>query len=299
MQLASFLDALDICHEHRILSKHQVYEHLVDRICAHHHLPISGKGLLDLILRRDEESTTAYSTGIAIPHIRMEGFQDTVVAMTFLQNPLVFDGITVSWVVLIITDKSSSNIYLNIVAALLKLSKDAPAMSALSSTTDGHGVIHLLKKMNIAIKKDVCIADVMIQNPVSINPTSTLKELNILMSLHQVAGLPVVGEGNKYLGEVNILDVLKVGIPEYLMMLDNLNFLTSFEPLEKLFDKQDVIKVSDIMVTDGVFLRPEASVIEAVFEMISHHKRYMSVVKDGALVGVVTAMDILRKVITA
>jgi CBS domain-containing protein len=98
---------------------------------------------------------------------------------------------------------------------------------------------------------------------------------------------------------VHILNVLKVGIPEYMMMLDNLNFLMSFEPLEKLFENQDEIMVSDIMVMDEVFLRPEASIIEAVFEMISHHKRYMSVIKDDKLVGLVTAMDILRKVITA
>jgi CBS domain-containing protein len=31
--------------------------------------------------------------------------------------------------------------------------------------------------------------------------------------------------------------------------------------------------------------------------MILHKKRYMSVVKEGKLVGLVTAMDVLRKVI--
>ena len=53
------------------------------------------------------------------------------------------------------------------------------------------------------------------------------------------------------------------------------------------------------MGEDDVFLRPEASIIEAVSEMIKHEKRYMSVVDKGKLVGVVTAMDIFRKVIQA
>lgn len=297
MYLVSYLDAQDICIEQRILAKVQVYERLVELICRHHKLPNCGKKLLDLVLKRDEEAPTAYPSGLAIPHIRMDGFEDTVVAMAFLQNPIDFDGTKVSWVVLIITDKTSSKTYLNIVAALMKLSKDKEAMAVLGSAQDGHSVMHLLKKMEIQVKKDLVISDIMIPDPVSIRPENTLRDLNNLMSQHNIAGLPVVDANGIYKGEVNVLDLLKVGIPEYLMMLDNLNFLTSFEPLEKLFDKQDELLVKDIMTKENEVLRPDASIIEAVFEMISHHKRYMSVVKDGKLVGLVTAMDIFKKVI--
>jgi len=299
MYLASFLDARDICIEQRILNKQQVYQLLVEKICQHHKLPDCGTKLLELIAKREEEAPFAYDSGIAIPHIRMEGFEDTVIAMAFLQNPIDFEGIKVSWVVLIITDKTSSKTYLNIVAALLKLSKDPGTIAQLTSAHDGHSLLHRLKELDIVVKKDLFISDIMIQNPLSIKPEATLRELNYLMSTHGIAGLPVVDEHGHYRGEVHILDLLKVGIPEYLMMLDNLNFLMSFEPLEKLFDKQDEIKVSEIMSQDEIYLRPEASIIEAVFEMILHKKRYMSVVKEGKLVGLVTAMDVLRKVITA
>jgi len=96
---------------------------------------------------------------------------------------------------------------------------------------------------------------------------------------------------------VNVLNLLEVGIPNYVMMLDNLNFLSSYEPLENLFSKQDLLFVKDIMTTDEIFVRPEASIIETVFLMVSHNKRYLSVVKEEKLVGLITAMDILRKVI--
>ncbi len=76
----------------------------------------------------------------------------------------------------------------------------------------------------------------------------------------------MVDQNLNYLGEVNILDLLKVGIPDYLMMLDNLNFLMSFEPLEKLFENENEIKVSEIMSRDEIYLRPEASIIEAVLK---------------------------------
>lgn len=299
MQLANYLHAPDIHLEPRILTKLQVYQQLVDSICHHHHLPICGKELLDLILKRDEESTTAYSSGIAIPHIRMDGFEDTVVGMTFLQNPLDFEGIKVHWVVLIITDKSSSKIYLNMVAALLKLSKDSAAMATLSSASDGHAVIRILKQMGVEVKKDLCIADIMVTTPARIQPEAFLSELSALMSGKEISVVPVTDEDNNYLGEVNILDFLKVGVPNYMMMMDNLNFLLSFEPLEHLFEKQDVVKVKEIMSKEEKYLAPEASIIEAVFEMIHYRKRNLCVVDHGKLVGIITAMDIFRKVIKA
>jgi len=299
MYLASFLNPQAIIIEPRILNKEQVYHELVEAICRHYQLPVCGQPLLDLILKRDEDTTTAYNSGIAIPHIRMEGFQDTVVGMALLQNPIEIDGMKVRWVVLIITDKTSSKLYLNMVASLLKLSKDEQVMQTLFSAHDGHGVITYLKQMGVEVKKEISIADIMISDPVTIKPQATLYELNNLMRQHGIAGLPVVDDKGSYLGDVNILDVLKVGIPEYMMMLDNLNFMVSYEPLENLFDRQDEIKVKEIMNHDTTCLRPEASIIEAVFIMITSKKRYMSVVKDGKLIGLVTAMDVLRKVITA
>ncbi|MDZ4182178.1 MAG: CBS domain-containing protein, partial [Candidatus Cloacimonadaceae bacterium] len=102
-----------------------------------------------------------------------------------------------------------------------------------------------------------------------------------------------------FLGEVSILKVLKVGLPDYLMMLDNLAFLKSYEPLESLFEKEDTLRVADVMKREVEVLSPSASIIEAVFEMIQNDKRFFSVVEDGKLLGIVTAMDIFRKVIKA
>lgn len=300
MYLSNLLDPRAIIHESRILSKEQVYFTLVERICKHNRLPICGKNLVQLIMERDAESSTAYPTGIAIPHIRMEGFADTVVGMAFLQNPLDFDGISVHWVCLIISDKSSSNLYLNLVAALLKISKDKALVASLDSAADGYHVVQRLNALQIPIKKEITLADIMITDVVSVSPNAKLSELSALLCSRNLSFVPVTDTNGLYLGEVNILRFLKVGVPDYLMMLDNVSFLRSYEPLEKLFEQENILCVKDIMSTEEEYLTPETSIPEAVFEMIQHHKRFYSVVDNaGKLVGVVTAMDIFRKVIKA
>ena len=95
-----------------------------------------------------------------------------------------------------------------------------------------------------------------------------------------------------------MLNLLKVGVPDYLMMIDNLNFLLSFEPLEHLFETMDVATVGEIMETEEPVLHPKASIVETVALMIRHRKSFVSIVDEGKLVGVITATDILHKVIT-
>jgi len=299
--LSDFLEPRTILIERRVLTREQVYENMMRSLCESHRkdMPICGMPLLEKILERARESSTAYPTGIAIPHIRLEGLQDTLISLCFLQNPLDFEGTMVHWIALIITDKSSSKIYLNIVASLLSLSKNEELIRQLQSEKDGQGVKHAIAKQGLKVSKDVFLADIMISDPVTVTPETTLQELNALMNTCNIAGFPVVNAQGKFMGEVNILNLLKVGVPDYMLMLENLAFLQSFEPLEKIFEQEENVLVRDLMEKDVVTLSSNASIIEAVYEMIIQRKRYFSVVDQGELKGVITAMDIFRKVIKA
>lgn len=299
MILANFLDAKLIYTERGVVTKEQVYRELLKRICHHCLLPARPDNLLDMVLARDAESSTAYPTGIAIPHIRLEGLNDTIISMCLLNNPIDCEGTQVSWIVLIISDKSSSKLYLNIVSSLLKISKDSQMMETIMAAHDGHGVIYALTKAGIKVKQDLVVADIMVQDVIKVTPDTLLRGLSSIINENNISFLPVVDHQNRYLGEVNILNLLKVGVPDFLMMMYDLSFLQSYEPLEQLFQKEDVVPVRDIMQTEEPVLAPDASIIEAVFKMIQSKKRYLAVVDKGQLVGIVTAMDIFKKVLKA
>ena len=300
MLLANLLNPKTILHISEKMDKVQIYRLLLQRICQKTELHLCEEKLLTMTLKRDNESSTAYPSGIAIPNIRVEDFHDTVVGMAFLEEAIDFDGVPIRWVALVITDISSSNIYLNLVATLLKLSKDQELLNKLLNKEDGAAVVQLLKKMQIKLKKDLTIADIMVTDPVYIQSNASLRDLGDLLNKSNHSFLPVVDENKHFLGSVNVLHLLKVGVPDYLMMLDNLSFLSSFEPLEHLFEQQDTLDVGEIMINRVYHLRPDTSIPEAVFEMIQNKQRFFPVVDDnGFLVGVVTAMDIFRKIMKA
>ncbi|MDD2331725.1 MAG: CBS domain-containing protein [Candidatus Cloacimonetes bacterium] len=299
MQLVSLLDAKLIHYEERHESLEMVYYDLVERICQHHKLPVCGKKLLEIVLNREEEASMVYPSGVAIPHVRMDDFDDTIIAICFLRQPILVRDIKLKWVVMIITDKSSSKLYLNVVAALLRLSKDEVMMSVLEVNNNGHDAYNTFKDFKIAVKEDLTLRDIMISDPVTVKPQTNLREISKLMNEYGYSFFPVVDDMHKYLGEIQILNYLKVGVPDYLLMMDNIQFLRSFEPLEKIFENEEKVIVGDIMEKGNMILSPDDSIIEAVFEMIQHKKPHCSIVEHGVLVGVVTAMDIYRKVIRA
>ncbi|MCB5234532.1 MAG: PTS sugar transporter subunit IIA [Candidatus Cloacimonetes bacterium] len=297
MLLASLLNPKTILHLPKAESKESLYREMVDLICKKHQLSTCGDELYKMVMERETQMPTAYKTGIAIPHIRVEGFKDTVLSMAFLEEPLDYSGTPINWVCLVFSDKSSSNLYLNLVAALLKISKDQEMMQALLEAHGGAQTVHIIKKEEIRIKQDITVADIMVTDIVSAKPGDLLSHFSETLGKYSHSCLPVVDESGKFLGEASILNLLKVGVPDYLMMLDNLSFLRAYEPLEKLFEMEDKITVGEIMDQDCPTLRPDASIPEVVFEMIQGPKRFFSVVdKDGILVGVVTAMDIMMQI---
>ncbi|HQH47427.1 MAG TPA: PTS sugar transporter subunit IIA [Candidatus Syntrophosphaera thermopropionivorans] len=301
MLLADFLEPSTIVFEQRILTREEVYKDIINRICQLRSdiVPNCGETLLELILEREKEAPMVYPSGIAIPHIRLDGLADTLIGMTFLQNPLNYDGIKVDWIVMIFTDKTSSKIYLNIVAALLKISEDEEMMTQLRSFNDGYAVVNYLRQCRIKVGQELCVSDLMVKNPICVTPDTLLSKVDSLMNVHNISCIPVVDNEGRYLGEINILNILKVGMPDYLMMIDNVAFLRSYEPLESLFEKEEIVKAGEIMQKNTRVLSSDASIVETVYHMLKDNKRYFCVVDNGRLVGIITAMDIFRKVIKA
>jgi CBS domain-containing protein len=83
------------------------------------------------------------------------------------------------------------------------------------------------------------------------------------------------------------------------MMIDDITFLRSYEPLESLFEKEEIVKAGEIMQKNARVLSPTTSIVETVYYMIKENKRHFCIVDKEYLVGIITAMDIFRKVIKA
>jgi len=146
-------------------------------------------------------------------------------------------------------------------------------------------------------------ADLMMSNPMSIRADATVREAIEVLTDHGFSAAPVIDEAGRPLVVISRADILihdrekgaKQEAPAYYERAD----LTTGagEHLGPGFHVEavDTALVRDIM-TPAVFSvapdTPAASVVEQLVELKVH--RLYVVEEDGTLVGVITALDILR-----
>jgi acetoin utilization protein AcuB len=116
------------------------------------------------------------------------------------------------------------------------------------------------------------IYTLMIPNPITITANSSIPEAIELMKINSIRHLPVVSEGNQLEGFLTLADLKQGLIPS---MLGDLT-------------------LQDLMIREPITVGPDDE-IETAAQLIYQHKiGGMPVVKNGKLVGIITASDILR-----
>jgi CBS domain-containing protein len=115
------------------------------------------------------------------------------------------------------------------------------------------------------------VKSIMRPNPPAVEDFATIGRAIELMKQHGVGGLPVVDDANKVLAIVTEKDLLNV-----------------FE------GKGRGVKVVALMTKEVVVGTGETTIIEAAREMVGKSFRRLPLVSEGRLVGIVTAMDIVR-----
>jgi acetoin utilization protein AcuB len=116
------------------------------------------------------------------------------------------------------------------------------------------------------------IQSLMIKNPITIGPNTSVGEAIELMKANSIRHLPVIDRGKRLIGFLTLADLKQGLIPS---MLGD-------------------VSLDDLMIKNPITVSPDND-IEFAAQLIYNHKiGGMPVVKNGKLVGIVTATDMLR-----
>jgi acetoin utilization protein AcuB len=116
------------------------------------------------------------------------------------------------------------------------------------------------------------IKDLMIPDPITIAKSATIKEAIAVMKTNSIRHLPVITRGESFAGMVTLADLKQGLIPSMVAG----------------------ITLTDLMIKDTITVSPDSD-IEIAAKLIYEHKiSGMPVLKNDALVGIITETDILR-----
>lgn len=115
------------------------------------------------------------------------------------------------------------------------------------------------------------IKSIMQSNPPSIETTASIGDAIRLMKQHGVGGLPILDHADRVWAIVTERDMLRI-----------------FE------SKISGAKIADLMTKNVVTANPRTTIFEAERTMVEKSFRRLPIISDGKIVGIVTAMDVVR-----
>ncbi|MDR3201375.1 MAG: PTS sugar transporter subunit IIA [Spirochaetales bacterium] len=251
------------------------------------------------IRERESLGGTIFPTGLAVPHARLENFDDILIIVCVPASPVSFEDKNIRIMVLVLTGHATSTLYLNTLAAFAKISADTEFFEKLLAVSSSQNFIQLLKERNIEVKKEVLVESIMSHDYHVLHPDNTVKEAVDAFYKYHTTYIPILEEDGTFAGELTVFDVFGLGIPHYAEKVGNLKFLKSFEQFETLLDTEELRKIREVMKKYTVTLEEDSPIIEAIMKITQEKRRNIPVVRDGRLVGIVTTMDIIHKVLRA
>jgi CBS domain-containing protein len=137
------------------------------------------------------------------------------------------------------------------------------------------------------------VETIMTREVVSVAPGASIDKAAQLMVDHGISGLPVVDDTGALVGIVSEGDLIVRQKPRTELRWWEI-FFSDAERLAREYQKATGTTVAEVMTRQIVCVRPEASIEETAALFHEHNIRRVPVVRDGALVGIVSRADLIK-----
>ena len=255
--------------------------------------------VIDAMAAREALGSTIIAPGIAFPHIREPFLKDFYVVIGCFPEGIEVEGQSepIRLIVFFLVPEGKSNLYLRVMAAITKVLAKPEGISRFVEHETKNSFIEYIKNNDMPVGDIVTARDIMNTDFPCLKSTATLREAANEFVSNNIADVCVVDDEGNFLGTVTTGRLLKVGIPDYLLMLDNLNFLKTFEPFEDLLKNEQSMQVKEILKTDVPAFNPDTPMIQVAGKLVDGHSEFGVILDGKRLVGTVTKLDFVHKVV--
>jgi PTS system nitrogen regulatory IIA component len=257
------------------------------------------------IMKRENEISTAMGEGVAIPHARLESFDDFLVVLGFPKKPIKaeigltgkYDEVTV--VFLLLSDVLKNKNMLKVMSGISKLViKHPDIMKEIRENKSASKIISLIDKLHVEVGQRIVADDVMTPDIPPVTPDSTLEEIAKRLIMEMRPGFAVVDKNGNFLGEITERELIAFGMPKYTSIMDDLSFMTVGEPFEGYLLNEKTTTIDEIYRKEGLFVVDrEAPIMEISFLIVNKGATRIYVVEDGKYYGMILRSDIIKKVL--
>ena len=279
-----------------------VLETMLEKLCAGEFYTVNPEltheGIMQALIAREAQRTTAVGEGIAFPHARLEHLKQALFAIGTFEEPVMFEEFPVQIVCLILVPVSDPTVSLKIMAQLARLLATSGVKQSVLDAQNPAELRDIFKAHNPRIDKPILARDIMRPPRFSVLDTDSVAKCSHMMSVNNLHAIPVVNEQREVLGEITVERLFRYGLPDFFGQLKSVSFIAEFDPFEKYFADESSMLAGDMMEPNARTVPMDYTIMEAVFDLAikSYAKLYVTD-QDGRWIGSIDKSLVLDNVI--
>lgn len=305
MKLSSYLSENLIVPNLKGHTFEELVSNLIDEIAkSNKQIKLESAHMKKAVFKREEEASTYLGYGVAIPHARLEYFDDIVVAIGYPETPIKVKTLhnteeDLNMIVLVLADVLKNKNILKIMSGISRMAlKNKPVLDQIIKSKSAIKTIQILEDMNIEIDHTIIAEDLLTQTPSPASVNNTLEDIAKRIIIEKVAGIPVVDGDNNFLGEITERELIAFGMPKHTTLLSDLSFLTVGEPFENYLVNEKTTTIKDLYRTENIVtIDKEASLMEISYLFMNRGVTRIYVVENNKYMGIISRSDIIKKIL--
>ena len=300
MKLVSILNEELVFTNVNGVSRAGVYTDLLRRAQSALDTALNIDEIVSGMIEREDALQLPYE-GVAFPHLRLPQLNDLYIIVGVLPKPVQLksiDPMQCRLVVMSLISPETSDLYLKALAALVRFLGVPENRERLCGAGSAAELLGVIREADLRIRSTLVAEDIVMQPGAVLHDSDTLSTALDLFSRTDRGTLPVLDGEERLVGELTAMDVLTRFIPEYIFRMDNLDFLTSFEPFNRIFQEENLQSVRDYMREPSLQVTPETPLIQFTVKMVKNHVNTCFVVESSRhFKGEIMVKHIVNKVL--
>ena len=266
-------------------------------VLKHHFPDLDEKFAAGEINSREAIFPTMIAPGLAIPHARIPGLEQPLIAVACCPQGCDFGGSEPAKVmILLLTPINDPNLHIQVLAALAQEFADGDAVTKICALSTPAEVEKFFTGSEVKIPDYLKAGDLMEKVPEVLQEADTLLTAIEKFAKSRVDELPVIDDSNELRGMLSLADLLKYSLPEHLIWLQDLSPIYKLQPFSDMLKTADETKVADVMREDFLKVDEDApAVVLAKMFLMNQVSSLVIVDKDGKLAGMVSLQNFSAK----
>ena len=283
-------------------TRDDAFHAILKRLCTSDFFDLNSalthENILQALIDREAQRTTAMGQEIAFPHARLESLTQAIFAVATLEEPVMFDEFPVRIICLILVPASEPSTSLKMMAQISRMLM-APEVHAQVLNAGTPEVLRtLFKQHNPRIDKPIVARDIMRPPRFSVQDSDPVSTCSHLMSVNNLQAVPVVDSAQRILGEITVERLFRYGLPNFFTQLKSVSFIAEFDPFEKYFEDERNTPVGQMMESKARTVPLDHTIMEIVFDLAIQPYTKLYVTDDeGRWVGTIDKGIVLDNVI--